>query len=140
MDKLKKKLNRKNYRKLAIQSLNNQLEKHYLTLVKAKNSKEIIYIQSEIINTYHEFIKVIQTIENFPSGAGSPGNEEIMRVCKETFIDLHTKLNRTPRPIEFKKEMMKVTNLYNEKNLERIYRIFQDENYWIHEEVKKSIK
>jgi len=123
----------------AMQSLNNQLKKHYTKLADGSSSTEITLILIEIIKTYQKFAWVLEIIESSSGGQGNPGDFNLLELSKKTFLELEKKLNRIPRQIEFKNEMKNKTGLSNDKNLERIYKKLTSEEYWLFEEIKKTL-
>lgn len=123
----------------ALQSLKNQLKDHQTKLAGTVDPLEINLIQAEIIKEYQKFIRILEIIESFSSGQGNPGDINLLELSKVTFLELEKKLNRCPRPIEFINEMINKTKRSNKKNLERIHKKFMSEDYWIKEEIKKSL-
>lgn len=134
----------KNDRTRAIKILYSKLEPLKKQLSEADTPDNIILYQSEIIGIYFNFMKILEIIENIPTGQGNKGDRKLLNHAKETYSQLEGELARKPKNSEFKKRFnafLKSSRLgFNEgdidKNIERLYKKLSDPDFWLMENLK----
>ena len=128
----------------AINILHSKLEPLHKKLSESDTPDNIILYQSEIIDIYFNFMKVLEIIEKIPTGQGNKGNQKLLNFAKETYCQLEKELGRKPKNSEFKKNLntfLKGSGFgFNEgdidKNIERLYKKLSNPDFWLMEKLK----